>query len=174
MVGGEDAARAIGRGRLKIRMHGEKLRGVFTFVKMKGRGEREGQRLAPLQGRRRSGRSGVDGGGAWRVGEERARDRRASRRERAPKWISKKKRGRRRRSRAAPRPNAKAKPNEARSLPRVIASRAGDAHRRPVRRRRLALRDQVGRLSRHHHRRCARAVARILSAIYEQDFFELS
>jgi bifunctional non-homologous end joining protein LigD len=35
---GDDAAEAIRRGRLKIQMHGEKLKGLFTLVKMKGRG----------------------------------------------------------------------------------------------------------------------------------------
>ena len=38
-VDGGDAAEAIAKGKLKIRMNGEKLRGVFTLVRMHGRGD---------------------------------------------------------------------------------------------------------------------------------------
>jgi bifunctional non-homologous end joining protein LigD len=41
----ESAADAIDRGKLEFRLHGEKLRGIFTLVRMKGRGERKPQWL---------------------------------------------------------------------------------------------------------------------------------
>ena len=147
-----DPARAIARGELKFRLHGEKLRGRFTIVRTSGRktGQRafeadESEQWLLIHKRdeargRRLGRRGPPGKRQDRPDERRGQGR--------PRRLLDQPgahgRGRDRPVRRASRPRGRP------GLPRADA---GDPGRPPVRRPGLAVRDQVGRLPGRGHRR---------------------
>ena len=146
---GTDPAAEIGKGKIKFIMHGKKLHGMFTLVKIKGKGGQDGDPWLLIKDKDEYVDPGVRYQRAPRKREDRS-DARGHRRQQNGETVEEQSRGR------ASEETRGGQAGQGRSAAARSETDARNAGRCTVRRSGVALRSEVGRLSRDRRDRCRR------------------